>query len=174
MMQSTPRRPRALAAILILSAVVLGAIGGIVFDRLVILPRSGYAGEVSTPAESAPRAPAMNGRGMGVPTEGRVAGDRYLRYLAEELELSDEQSGRVEEILRDQQERVLEITRESRPRIRQVADETREAIREVLTPQQWERWQELRQRRDRRGGPGAARHGEHMRDPAHFDSLRMR
>jgi periplasmic protein CpxP/Spy len=161
MMQSPSRKPRLLAAVLILSAVALGAIGGIAFDRLVLLPRSGYAGEVATPADTA--RPGPTGARQGIGPHGRMPGDRYLRHLAEELELTEEQRTRLEVILRDQQDRVLEITRDSRPRIREVANQTREAMREVLTPEQWERFQEMRARRDRRDWPG----GERMRDSSH-------
>jgi hypothetical protein len=163
MMQGGQQRPRAVAAILIICAVILGAIGGIAFDRLVLLPRAGYAGEV-TPPPAEPREWQRDEAGgvrPGQPMGTRPSAERYLQHLEEELELTEEQRSRLSEILGNQQERVMEITRESRPRIRAVAEDTREAIREVLTPAQWERFQEMRQQRDRRNG----HHGQ--RGPGH-------
>jgi Spy/CpxP family protein refolding chaperone len=162
MMQHTPSRPRALAAVLIVTMLALGAVAGIAFDRLVLLPRTGYAGEV-TPQADTSRMEGMGPRGPGA-MGGRVPGDRYLRHLADELDLTEEQRARIDAILTDQQERVLEITRESRPRIREVAADTRAAIRDVLTPEQQARLEELRQQRDRRGGHHGGGPGERMRD----------
>ncbi len=166
MMQRSPARPRALAAVLILSMLALGAVTGIALDRLVLLPRSGYAGEVVAPGDTA-RSDGHGSRGTGM-LGSRIPGDRYLRHLTDELDLSEEQRARIDAILVDQQERVLEITRESRPRIRAVADDTRAAIRGVLTPDQQARLDELRQRRDRRGANGSP--GERMRDTVRPDA----
>jgi Spy/CpxP family protein refolding chaperone len=168
MIQGTPRRPRAIAAVLILSVLILGAVVGIAFDRLVLLPRSGYAGEVAPPASGTEQAAPRDDGFPGPPLDRRMPGDRYLRHLSRELSLTEEQQARIDVILTDQQARVLEITRESRPRIREVAEDTRAAMQQVLTPEQWERFQELRHRRERKGGPGvdsAGRHGhDRMRD----------
>ncbi|CAN5774937.1 hypothetical protein BH23GEM6_BH23GEM6_21110 [soil metagenome] len=163
MMQGGQQRPRAVAAILIICAVILGAIGGITFDRLVLLPRAGYAGEV-TPAPTEPREWQRDQPGAtrtGQQPGSRPSAERYLQHLEEELALTEEQRLRLGEILGNQQERVMEITRESRPRIRAVAEDTREAIREVLTPAQWERFQEMRQQRDRRNGSHGSRGQSH-------------
>ncbi|CAN5798470.1 MAG: hypothetical protein H0U67_01020 [Gemmatimonadetes bacterium] len=167
MMESSERKPRTLAAVLIACAIAFGALGGIVFDRLVLLPRAGFAGEVTPVADSA--ASQMGERRsqrQGMPAAGRPSSQRYLLHLETELGLTQDQRERVARILSDQQELVMEITRESRPRIRAVADDTRAAIREVLTPEQWERFQEIRQNRDRRGSghPGWNGSAERMRD----------
>jgi hypothetical protein len=154
-MQNARRQPRALAAVLIGMAVLLGAAMGIAFDRLVLLPRAGYAGEPTAPAPAVhdrdtARATGDHWIGMG----RRPTGERYLRHLEAELGLTPEQTRRLDAILEDQQARVMEITRESRPQIRAVAEDTRAAIRQVLTEEQWQRFQELRQRRDRHHGGG--------------------
>jgi|GEM_PF-3185006 len=163
-------RPRALAAVLIVCAVFVGAIGGIAFDRFVLLPRAGYAGEV-TPAPAEPpqgTSDELVATRTGHQPGQRPSAERYLRYLEEELDLSEEQRQRLAVILGNQQERVMEITRESRPRIRAVAEDTREAIQDVLTPAQWERFQEMRQQRERRN----ANHGLHGHNGREGDTIR--
>jgi hypothetical protein len=153
MMESSERKPRTLAAVLIVCAIAFGALSGIVFDRLVLLPRAGYAGEVTPVADTmAHQTSERRGQHHGMPAGGRPSSERYLLHLETELGLTGDQRERVARILSDQQELVMEITRESRPRIRAVADDTRAAIQEVLTPEQWERFQEIRQNRERRGG----------------------
>jgi Spy/CpxP family protein refolding chaperone len=166
-MESSERKPRALAAVLIACAIAFGGVSGIVFDRLVLLPRAGYAGEVTPVADTvASQTGERRAQHHGMPGAGRPSGERYLLHLETELDLSPDQRERVARILKEQQELVMEITRESRPRIRAVADDTRAAIREVLTPEQWERFQEIRQNRDRRTGgvPGWNGSAERMRD----------
>jgi Spy/CpxP family protein refolding chaperone len=154
-MEMNQRKPRAIAAFLILTAVVLGALGGIAFDRLVLLPRVGYAGE--TPAPASASSDVREGRMMernGAPAGRRASGERYLLHLQTELELTAEQTEQIGEILRDQQQRVMAITRETRPRMQGVAEDTRAALREVLTTEQWEEFQEMRRRRHGDRGQG--------------------
>jgi Spy/CpxP family protein refolding chaperone len=165
MMGSPERKPRTLAAVLIACAIAFGALGGIVFDRLVLLPRAGFAGEVAPVADSAAtRTGDRPTPHQGMPSGGRPSVERYLRHLETELDLTQDQRERLARILSDQQELVMEITRESRPRIRAVADDTRAAIRQVLTPEQWERFQEIRQNRDRRAAGHWNGSPERMRD----------
>lgn len=167
-MPTQRKRTRAWAAVLLACAILFGAVSGIALDRLVLLPRAGYAGEpaaidTATAADSSRAAARRTDgvRGGQGPGGVRPSGERYLRHLETELGLSPEQRGQVAEILQNQQARVMEITRETRPQIRAVAEDTRNAIREVLTPEQWERFQELRRRRDRHRD-----HGERERDTA--------
>lgn len=143
------RSPRTIAALLIACAVAFGVVGGVALDRLLFLPRAMHAGEApraaAPPSDGAARAEWNGGARRG-------PGERYLRHMEAELDLTPQQRTRIDSILADQQARVMEITRETRPLLRQVAEDTRGAIHEVLTPEQRERFQEMRQRRDRRGG----------------------
>jgi periplasmic protein CpxP/Spy len=141
-------RPGVMAGALLALAVAVGFLAGIATDRLVLVPRASYAAD-PVPQVRADDRPSERGR-MGA---GRMGGGRYLEVVARELELTDEQRARLDEILREQQTRMAEITRETRPRMQEVARDTREAIDGVLTPEQKARFEELRGQRDRRMGP---------------------
>lgn len=65
---------------------------------------------------------------------------RAAARLQRTLELSDEQSQQVEQILREQQKDILAIRRECQPRFEREVDEIREEISGVLTPAQDRKW----------------------------------
>lgn len=71
--------------------------------------------------------------------------------LAERLQLTADQKTRVQEIFSDTREQLGAVRRETEPRmaeIRRVADGR---LQTVLTPEQWQQFQRLREERQRRG-----------------------
>ena len=127
------KRPTALAAVfgLFLAGVISGLLGAHLF----------YAQRLQEP-------------------EGPLwfMGHPPLRYLAEDLELTPEQWSQVEETLRESRKRGEEIRREIRPQLHQLMDETHQRLVGLLTPEQQEKFENLRFHRhnqgDRRRGPG--------------------
>jgi Spy/CpxP family protein refolding chaperone len=141
-------RPKAMAGLLLLLAMGVGLAAGIAVDRLVLLPRTGYAAAATDRIVEAPtsdRRPSLRGERRGAPGH-HGAGERYLMHLEHELNLSPAQKAQIESLLHLQQERVMVLTRETR---RELARETRSAIDSVLTGDQRERLHELRRQRDR-------------------------
>jgi len=103
---------------------------------------------------------AMNlyrGRQWSPRTGGR---DRFEQML-DKLNLSAEQRTEVSGIFEDARKQLTELRRESEPAFREVRKTTDARLKAVLTPEQWDQFQQMTERRNRpRGGPGRDR-GQH-------------
>lgn len=88
-------------------------------------------------------------RQAGPSVEGRR--DRFAQML-DRLNLTTEQRGQVEQIFKDSRARVIDVRKESEPRFAEVRQQTDERLRAVLTPQQWEQWQQMAGEMRKRGG----------------------
>lgn len=88
------------------------------------------------------------GRAGGGPSRGG-----FERMLGR-LELSAEQEPQVRQILADARTQMRETRRASEPRMEEIRRQTDERLQKVLTPEQWQRFQQLKQdmRPRRRGG----------------------
>jgi Spy/CpxP family protein refolding chaperone len=81
---------------------------------------------------------------------------RFERMF-ERLQLTAEQKAQVQQILGDTREQLEAVRRESEPRVREIRQQTDERLRQVLTPEQWQQFQQMRDetratnRRGRRG-----------------------
>lgn len=67
--------------------------------------------------------------------------------LAAELDLDDAQRERVERLMEEQAQKAERLMAETEPRMKALIDSTNAAIEEVLTPEQRERFREIRERR---------------------------
>lgn len=96
-------------------------------------------------------------RGEG---RGGPRGGRGFERVFDRLDLSDEQKAQVRQILGDARAELDAMRRESEPRFEEVRRRSDERLRQVLTPEQWQRFQQLkeemrgRRRGHRGGGPG--------------------
>ena len=83
--------------------------------------------------------------------------DRF-EQLAERLDLNAEQKTKVQQILGDSREQLRALRRESEPRVNEIRSQADARLQEVLTPEQWQKFQTLRnEMRGRRGGRGGPR-----------------
>jgi Spy/CpxP family protein refolding chaperone len=74
--------------------------------------------------------------------------------LAERLQLSAEQKTKVQEIFSDTREQLRAVRQEMEPRMTEIRRQADGRLQTVLTPEQWEKFQRLRDERQRRGrGP---------------------
>ena len=74
--------------------------------------------------------------------------------LAERLNLSGDQKTKVQEIFSDTREQLRALRKESEPRVNEIRRQADGRLQTVLTPEQWQRFQKIREERDRRGrGP---------------------
>ena len=82
--------------------------------------------------------------------------DRF-EQLAERLDLNAEQKTKVQQILGDSRDQLRALRRESEPRVNEIRSQADARLQEVLTPEQWQKFQtmrnEMRARRGGRGGP---------------------
>ncbi len=85
-------------------------------------------------------------RGVGSGREDR------FEQLSNRLQLNADQKTKVQQILGDTREQLRALRKESEPRVTEIRQKTDERLQQVLTPDQWQRFQQMRNDgRDRRG-----------------------
>ena len=75
---------------------------------------------------------------------------RFERII-DRLELSEEQTNEVEKILSDARAQLIEVRRESEPKFRDIRRQTEDRLRSALTAEQWQQFQEIKDRMKDRG-----------------------
>ena len=84
-------------------------------------------------------------------------GDRFER-MSEQLQLNDDQKTKVQQIFSDTREQLRALRRESEPKVDEIRRQADGRLQTVLTPEQWQKFQTLRdEMRSRRGGRGGPR-----------------
>ena len=74
--------------------------------------------------------------------------------LSERLQLTADQKTRVQEIFSDTREQLRAVRRETEPRMEEIRRQADGRLQTVLTPEQWQQFQKIRNERQRRGrGP---------------------
>jgi Spy/CpxP family protein refolding chaperone len=95
-------------------------------------------------------------RGWLRPGAGRE--DRF-EQMAKRLELNSDQKTKVQQIFNDTQEQLRVVRKDSEPRVNDIRKQTDQRLQQVLTADQWQRFQQMRnETRSRRGrGSGGER-----------------
>jgi Spy/CpxP family protein refolding chaperone len=97
------------------------------------------------------------------PVSGRAGGPPFLRVnaLTEQLNLSAEQQAEVEKIFNEARAQVAELRKQSEPKFAEIRQQTDARLQQILSPEQWEKFQQIksdmRERRGRRGDRGRER-----------------
>ena len=84
--------------------------------------------------------------------------DRRDRFeqMADRLQLNDDQKTKVQQIFSDTREQLRALRRESEPKVDEIRRQADGRLQTVLTPEQWQKFQtvrdEMRPRRGERGG----------------------
>lgn len=68
---------------------------------------------------------------------------RYQRIF-NQLSLSDEQNAEVQKIVGETREEVQSLRKENEPRMKEIRARTSEKLQKILSPEQWEKFQKLR------------------------------
>jgi Spy/CpxP family protein refolding chaperone len=83
-------------------------------------------------------------------------GERFEQML-DRLNLTADQRSQVEQILKESRSEIVEIRRQSEPRYKEIRKQTDERLQTLLSPRQWQQWQqmtkEMRGRHSRGFGP---------------------
>ena len=80
--------------------------------------------------------------------------------LAERLNLNADQKTKVQEIFSDTREQLRALHKECEPRMDEIRRQADARLQTVLTPEQWQQFQKIRDERPRRGrGPRDDDHG---------------
>lgn len=87
--------------------------------------------------------------------------EHRMQQLAERLNLNETQKQAVEKIFSEARAQMREIHKESRPRFEEMRKRVDERLQTVLTPEQWQQFQQMRsemkERRKKRWGEERAR-----------------
>jgi len=82
---------------------------------------------------------------------GGGPGNRFDQ-MAERLNLTAEQKTKVQEIFSDTREQLRAVRQETEPRMAEIRRQADGRLQTVLTPEQWQQFQKMRDERERRGG----------------------
>ncbi|HKG78087.1 MAG TPA: periplasmic heavy metal sensor [Pyrinomonadaceae bacterium] len=77
-----------------------------------------------------------------------------MEELSERLKLTPEQKTKVQEIFGDTREQLRAVRRESEPKFEEIRRQADGRLQTVLTPEQWQQFQKIRDERQRRGRGG--------------------
>lgn len=86
----------------------------------------------------------------------RPAASREARFdqMSERLQLNAEQKTKVQQILGDTREQLRALRKGSEPRVNEIRQQTDQKLQQVLTPDQWQRFQQMRDEMRARRGRG--------------------
>lgn len=82
----------------------------------------------------------------------RAGGRGGFEQMLDRLNLTQDQRTQVAGIFDDARKQLAELRKESEPRFREVRKNTDERLQSVLTPEQWEQFQQMTDRRNRSYG----------------------
>ncbi len=74
--------------------------------------------------------------------------------LSERLNLTPEQKTKVQEIFNDTREQLRAVRMESEPKVNEIRRQADGRLQTVLTPEQWQQFQKIKDERQRRGRGG--------------------
>ncbi|HEX3557672.1 MAG TPA: periplasmic heavy metal sensor [Pyrinomonadaceae bacterium] len=78
--------------------------------------------------------------------------DRF-EQMSDRLQLSAGQKPQVQQIFDDTRDQLQALRKESEPRVVEIRQKADERLRQVLTPEQWQRFQQMRDEMNSRGRP---------------------
>lgn len=85
----------------------------------------------------------------------RADGRDRLQQMSERLNLNADQKTKVQQIFGDTREQLRALRRESEPRVNEIRQQADDRLKQVLTEEQWQQFQTMRnEMRGRRGGRG--------------------
>ena len=80
-------------------------------------------------------------------------GDRF-NQMATRLQLNEDQKTKVQQIFGDTRQQLQGLRKESEPRVTEIRQQTDQKLQQVLTPAQWNQFQQLRDETRARRGSG--------------------
>ena len=134
-----------------ISLITLLAAGGLLALGTNLRAQDGDAKEKSGDKPQRPRSDMAGGGGQG-----------FAAKMAEELKLTDDQKAKIKAANDEQREKRQAIREDAnltqeqkREKTTALREETNKKMKEILTPEQFEKWEKMRQQGGpRQGGPG--------------------
>ena len=87
---------------------------------------------------------------------GQPRADRF-EQLATRLQLNQDQKTKVQQVFSDTRQQLQALRKESEPRVNDVRQQTDQRLQQVLTTDQWQKFQQMRDEMRGRRGPGDRR-----------------
>lgn len=86
---------------------------------------------------------------------GPGRGDDRFEQMSARLQLNAEQKAKVQQVFGDTREQLRALRKDSEPRVNEIRKQTDQRLQQILTPDQWQRFQQMRdEMRPRRGRGG--------------------
>ena len=83
---------------------------------------------------------------------GPGRGEDRFEQMSARLQLNAEQKTKMQQVLADTREQLRALRKESEPRVSEIRKQTDQRLQQILTPDQWQRFQQMRdEMRSRRG-----------------------
>jgi Spy/CpxP family protein refolding chaperone len=87
---------------------------------------------------------ALNAYRAWAKNEARVSREDRFEQMSARLRLNDDQKSQVQKILGDTREQLQALRKESEPRVKEIRRQADENMQKVLTPEQWQQFQQMR------------------------------
>jgi Spy/CpxP family protein refolding chaperone len=98
---------------------------------------------------------ALNVYRSWVRAAGSGRGEDRFEQMSTRLQLNAEQKTKVQQVLGDTRDQLRALRKESEPRVSEIRKQTDQRLQQILTPDQWQRFQQMRdEMRARRGRGG--------------------
>lgn len=83
----------------------------------------------------------------------RHAPENRFDQMAMRLQLNDDQKTKVQQIFSDTRQQLQNMRKESEPRVNDIRQQADQRLQQVLTPEQWQKFQQMRNEGRGRRGP---------------------
>jgi Spy/CpxP family protein refolding chaperone len=96
---------------------------------------------------------------------------RHLEQVIDTLSLSDDQKAQVKQIFSDTRKQLADLHQQSNPAYAQIRQQAREKLKAVMTPEQWDHFQQVMKEGwdNHGGGGGGGEHGDHGGRRSHHE-----
>ena len=85
--------------------------------------------------------------------------ENRFEQMATRLQLNDDQKTKVQQIFSDTRQQLQNLRHESEPRVNDIRQQADQRLQQVLTPDQWQKFQQMRNEGRARRGPRDRREG---------------
>jgi hypothetical protein len=86
---------------------------------------------------------------------GPGRGEDRFEQMSARLQLNADQKTKMQQVLADTREQLRGLRKDSEPRVNEIRKQTDQRLQQILTPDQWQRFQQMRdEMRGRRGRDG--------------------
>ena len=96
---------------------------------------------------------------------GQVSREDRFEQMSERLKFNNEQKAQVQQILADTREQLQALRKESEPKVKEIRQQADDRLQKVLTPEQWQQFQQMRDEERGRGRRGRDASGNSPTSP---------